>query len=363
MPEQTTPPFSSRTWSQRQRYAFIENRLYWEGELTRAALMERFGISAPQASDDIAKYLELAPGSVEYDRGRKAFVPTQHFHPLVSTPDARQYLTQLLLLADDAIASSDSWLGVAPMHAVMPRVRRRLDTETLRPIVSAIKRRRAIEVRYQSMSTPEPILRSIAPHALVYDGARWHVRGWCFNRSRFTDFVLARILKIGEDRASSIDPSVDREWEEFFTIELAPHPDLSESQRQAIEMDYGMENGVIGIRMRLCMTWYFERHYGLDIPAGSPRRRGDRSSFEIVRNSRSFVGLATPQIVDAQSSRCAAPIYGRPRELPQEEPAWNRARRPKPCKLAPHRDFGRLRGGEDQVTTGVLDPHYTLNSE
>ena len=270
-----TPAFASRTWSQRQRYAFIENRLYWEGELTRADLMSRFGISAPQASDDIAKYLDLAPGNLEHDRIKKAFIATPRFKPHLTVPDARQYLTQLLLLADDAIDSSESWLGDLPMHAVMPRVRRRLDNETLRPIVSAIRQRRAIEIRYQSMSTPEPILRWVAPHALVYDGARWHARSWCFNRSRFADFVLARILQIGSNRQSTIDPTIDREWQEIFTIELAPHPELSESQRQAIEMDYGMDNGSIGIPMRLCMTWYFERHYGLDIPTDllPPSRR------------------------------------------------------------------------------------------
>lgn len=237
--------------------------------------MTRFGISAPQASDDISRYLDLAPGNLEYDRVKKAFVATPGFRPHVTLPDARQYLTQLLLLADDVIETSESWLGDLPMRAVMPRVRRRLENETLRPIVSAIRQRRAIEICYQSMSTPDPIRRWIAPHALVYDGARWHARSWCFNRSRFTDFVLARILSIGDSRQSNIDAVIDREWQEILTIRLAPHPELSESQRQAIEMDYGMVEGSIGIPMRLCMTWYFERHYGLDIPTNllPPSRR------------------------------------------------------------------------------------------
>jgi predicted DNA-binding transcriptional regulator YafY len=233
--------------------------------VSRSDLMSRFGISAPQASDDIAKYLELAPGNLEYDRVRKAFIATPQFKPHVTVPDARQYLTQLLMLADHAIDSAESWLGHAPMHAIMPRVRRRLDADTLRPVVSAIRHRRAIEIQYQSMSTSEPTLRWIAPHALVYDGARWHARSWCFNRSTFTDFVLARILSIGGHRQSGIDSTIDREWQEEFTIRLAPHPDLSSAQRQAIEMDYGMIDGCVGIPMRLCMTWYFERHYGLDI--------------------------------------------------------------------------------------------------
>lgn len=290
-PPPAAPPASPRTWSQRQRYAFLENRLYWEGEVSRADLMSRFNISAPQASDDIAKYLELAPGNLEPDRVKKAFVATPRFKPHVTVPDARQYLTQLLLLADDAIDPSESWLGHKPAHAVMPRVRRRLDNETLRPVVAAIRQRRAIEIRYQSMSAPEPIQRWIAPHAIVYDGARWHARSWCFNRSKFNDFVLARILSVGDNRSSGIDPVIDREWQEIFIMRLAPHPDLSDYQRQAIEMDYGMENGSIGIPMRLCMTGYFERHYGLDLPTEllPPSRRQivlqNRDELESLRAS------------------------------------------------------------------------------
>lgn len=285
-----TPP-SPRTWSQRQRYAFLENRLFWEGSVTRSDLIERFGISAPQASDDVAKYTSVAPDNLIFDRGKRAFVATPEFEPVFAAPDARQYLTQLLLLADEAIDPRDSWLGHKPRHAVMPRVRRRLARETLRPIVKAIRQRRAIEIRYQSMSAPESFQRWIAPHALVYDGARWHARSWCFKQSRFADFVLARMVSIGDDRLSNIDPEIDREWQETFTMELAPHPGLSESQREAIEMDYGMVDGSVGIEMRLCMTHYFERHYGLDLPDAQlpPSRRQivlkNRDELERLRAS------------------------------------------------------------------------------
>lgn len=274
-PTPRPPARRSRRWSQRQRYAFIEQRLYWEGALSRSDLVHRFGISLPQASADLSAYMELAPGNVEFDRGRKLFAATRTFEPCLMVPSARLYLTQLLLLADEAIEIDESWLGDIPPHAAMPRVRRRLDPETLRPIVAAIRSGHALEIRYQSMSAPEPGVRWIAPHALVYDGARWHARSWCYNRSVFNDFVLARMLSVGQSRQSNIDPQMDREWREYFTMKLAPHPDLSEHQRQAIEMDYGMADGVIEIPMRLCMTRYFERHYGLDLPANllPPTRR------------------------------------------------------------------------------------------
>lgn len=285
-----SPP-RSWSWSQRQRFAFLEQRLYWEGAISRSDLAVRFRISAPQASEDVSNYMEMAPGNVEFDRSRKMFVASARFEPRFIVPNARHYLTQLLLLADDAIDSADTWLGAIPAHAVMPRVRRRLDPETLRPIVAAMQQRRAIEIRYQSMTTPEPILRWIAPHSLVYDGVRWHARSWCYNRSHFGDFVLARIFSIGDTRPSGIDASLDREWQEQFTMILAPHPDLSESQRQAIEMDYEMSNGEVGIAMRLCMTPYFERHYGLDLPSDQlpPSRRQiilkNRSELDLVRKT------------------------------------------------------------------------------
>src|SRR5688572_29776709 len=89
-------------WGQLQRYVFLEHRLFWEGALSRTDLMDRFSISAPQASEDIANYLEKFPSSLEYDRSRKIYSPTASFAPSYFKPSARQYLTQLLMLVDEA---------------------------------------------------------------------------------------------------------------------------------------------------------------------------------------------------------------------------------------------------------------------
>ncbi len=278
-----------RSWSQRQRHGFLEARLFWEGAVSRADLMERFEISGPQASDDVTKYLEMTQEQgLRFDRLVKKFVAASDFAPRFPIPDARQYLTQLLMLADSAITPRESWLGNVPQFEVMPRLRRRADTHTLRPILKAIRHRRQIEIQYQSMNAPDPIERWIAPHALVYDGTRWHARSWCVNRSTFSDFVLARILKIGQDRPSEVDPRIDRAWQEMFVMKLAPHPDLSCPQRAAIELDYGMHDGSIDIRMRLCMTKYFERLHNLDAAGEATRRQvvlQNRAELDAVRAS------------------------------------------------------------------------------
>lgn len=290
--DEKTPIEDALRWSNRQRFNFLEQRIYWDGQLNRSDLVDRFAISIPQASADIARYTEYAPGNIIYDKSLKAYLPTDAFVPQFMQPDARKYLTQLLLMADQALAPEESWLGVVPQHDAIARVRRRLDATTLRPIVLAIHRRSALQVLYQSMSSPEPRLRWIAPHALAFDGARWHARSWCYNKSMFNDFVLARILSISGEKESGVDSSLDGGWHEHVTLQLGPNPRLSQAQRLAIERDYGMENGSISISMRLCLTYYFERQLDLDLPDDllPPTRKQvvllNRDEIESLRSER-----------------------------------------------------------------------------
>ena len=249
-----------------QRFAFFEQRIYWEGRVSRSDLVARFGISPAQASMDIANYMGSVPDNVQFDRSLKEYVATPRFMPRYFEPDARKYLTQLLLLADKALPLSESWLGTIPSHDAIARVRRKLAAETLQPIVRAIRKRQAIEIEYQSFSVPQPEVRWIAPHALAFDGSRWHARAWCYKKSIFCDFVLARTLWIGDAKPANVNPGLDGAWHRMVSVRLGTNPDLAEGQRRALELDYGMVDGFIDIPMRLCTVFYFERHLGLDLP-------------------------------------------------------------------------------------------------
>jgi hypothetical protein len=263
-PDEGTAPEALR-WSIQKRLEFIELRLFWDGLINRSDLVKQFSISVPQASADLSRYLQLAPENLEYDPRSKAYLATANFKPRLVEPEARQYLAQLLLIADQGIASSASWIGAFPENAVVPRVRRKMDASTLRPIVNAIRRKLGLHITYQSMNQDEPTSRWIDPHALVFDGHRWHVRAWCHKRSQYADFVLARVIHIGDSRPASSDSLLDREWNEVVEVKLAPLPTLPAAQRRAVEYDYGMQDGVVSIPMRLCLTYYFERHHGLDL--------------------------------------------------------------------------------------------------
>jgi hypothetical protein len=67
------------SWGLERRLQFIDFRLRWEGRLNRTDLVEHFGLSIPQVSLDIAKYAELAPGNLTYDRSSKTYVAGTEF--------------------------------------------------------------------------------------------------------------------------------------------------------------------------------------------------------------------------------------------------------------------------------------------
>src|SRR5690606_13034665 len=130
--------------------------------------------------------------------------------------------------------------------------------------VGAIRRSEAIEVKYQSLSSPEPRWRWIAPHAIGFDGFRWHTRAFCLTDEAFKDFLLSRMLEIRECRESDVSAMDDRDWNTEATLEIGPHPALSETQAKVIALDYGMRGGKVKIKVRRALLYYALRRLGLD---------------------------------------------------------------------------------------------------
>jgi predicted DNA-binding transcriptional regulator YafY len=138
----------------------------------------------------------------------------------------------------------------------------RLSTD--RSVVGAIRRSDAIEVQYQSLSSPEPRWRWIAPHAIGFDGFRWHTRAFCLTDEAFKDFLLSRILEIRGSRESEVPSGHDGDWNTEVTLEIGPHPALSETQAKVIALDYGMRGGKAKIKVRRALLYYALRRLGLD---------------------------------------------------------------------------------------------------
>jgi len=251
-------------WGAERRNAFIEFRVFWHGRINRADLMEKFGISLQQASLDLSGYADRLKRNLVYDKSQRAYVRGQNFKPRYITPSAEDYLAQLRAVDQGLVSREQSWISVFPGYGATPTPARGVAPETLRDVLAAIHKPAALQLTYQSMSRPEPSARWIEPHALAFDGFRWHARAFCQSDQVFKDFLLSRVVEIGKQGPVTVDPQVDAAWYSEVVLEIGPHPDLSPTQRRAIEMDYGMEEGMAQIPVRRALLFYTLKRLGLD---------------------------------------------------------------------------------------------------
>ena len=281
-------------WGVEQRLEFIEFRLFWEGHVNRSDLMDHFGVSVNQASSDLNRYIAYAPDNMVYDKSARTYVLGAQFEPAFQKLDAGRYLAQLRSVADDILDRDHCWIADLPAYDAAPTPVRGVDPEKLRAVVGAIRHYKAIEIKYQSLSNPDPRWRWIAPHAIAFDGFRWHARAFCQTDKCFKDFLLSRILEIRAERESGVSPGDDRDWTDLVILEVGPHPDLSETQAKVIALDYGMHDGKARIKVRRALLYYALRRLGLDTDPAA-RRPQDQ---QIV--------LLNPDAVALESGRAAS---------------------------------------------------------
>ena len=281
-------------WGIERRLEFIEFRLFWEGHVNRGDLMGAFGVSVNQASTDLNRYIGMASDNIAYDKSARTYIRGPNFTPLFLKPDAGRYLSQLRSVADGILDRPDAWSGQLPSYDAAPTPVRGVNAETLRSVIAAIHRSEAIEVKYQSLSRPEPRWRWIAPHAIGFDGFRWHTRAFCLTDQSFKDFLLSRIIETRSTKLSEIGADGDREWNESVVLEIGPHPDLSETQQKVIALDYGMRGGKASIPVRRALLYYALKRLGLDTDHAARRPQDQQIVLlnqEAVSGIRSAVGI------------------------------------------------------------------------
>ena len=290
-------------WGLKRRFELIEWRAYWMGRVNRGDLEDAFGVSTPQASVDLRAYDAAAPGNLKYDSTEKAYVPTPAFVPKFLRLSADRYLLQLDAILNGAIVPSDTWFRSPPPAAVMPEVARSVAPATLRAVLRAIRARDEVDVKYQSLTNTRE--RTIAPHALGFDGNRWHTRAWCPERHEFRDFVLSRIEAVGASRPSPVSPDMDVEWHSLVDLKIAAHPGLDAEQRATIERDFGMKDGLLILSTRVALSYYMERRWLLDLSDDEiPARRK-----QVTLTNATEVEEARKSAKEAAKARIAAAVW------------------------------------------------------
>ena len=258
-------------WSIEQRLTFIEFRLLWEGRVNRSDLMRQFSISKNQAALDLGQYLTQASGNMEYNRLSKTYEPTDRFSPQFLEQNTTSYFTQLRSVSEGIVERENSWIGQFPDLGSVPIPMRGVPVAVLQNVLRAIRSETSIEISYQSLSRPDPVWRWIAPHAIGYDGFRWHVRAWCEIDNVFKDFLFSRIRDIRGAHLAPVKSAEDVDWHSYVEMVIGPHPDLSDGQKAVIADDYGMVEGRIVLTVRKALLYYALKRFGLDLDPSTRR--------------------------------------------------------------------------------------------
>ncbi len=260
--------------ARQQRLQFIESVALWEGVVDRPRIQRAFGISANHISKDLLYYRERFPENLDYDVSARVYRPSRHIKPQFCTGQAEEYLAILRAIQDGrGNANKFPLPSVEVRSELLPQPVGKVTPTVLREITRAIRQKRGVAIKYQSLSSPDPSKRQIWPHTLVFAGMRWHARAYDDLRNEFRDFVLQRIIEAQPLKTERpIAETRDADWHSFDQVKLVPRSSLSAAQQEVIAREFGMKEGETGWiwshRVRYCLIPYLLS--GLQLTHGHP---------------------------------------------------------------------------------------------
>src|ERR1700722_3358389 len=255
-------------WGVRRRLEFIDFRLFWDGRFNRSDMSETFGISAQQASADIAQYEKFAPKNLAYDRAEKAYRRTEDFMPAFIGETVERYLLQLVAIENRWMRPEDTWFDTIPPVEVITLGRRPTNPTVLLRVLDAVRNKLEIDIEYASLTGSLQQSRAIVPHALAHSAGRWYARSWSREHNDFREYNLNRIITVSDRRASTVDPALDFEWIHKINLVIVPNPRLSPERQVAVAAEHDMESGRLVRPCRLSLSFYLMSEYNLDVEPG-----------------------------------------------------------------------------------------------
>lgn len=256
----TNEHLADLTQPQRDRLAFVELRVRFIGGIRRQDLVSRFGIQSAAASRDLALYKALAPGNIDYDPKAKSYVTGRSFQPLFNFSPERvlSWLTQGFGDGEPTRFKT-SMVSESPYRFTPPNL------DVLASVTRAIHQECPLGIEYHSISSGRTE-REIVPFALIDNGLLCHVRAFDRKLQEFRDFVITRIkrtvLMRDADVQSHERSDQDIQWTRIVELQLVPHPD--QPRPDVTEMDYGMRDGVLLMKLRAATAGYILHQWSVD---------------------------------------------------------------------------------------------------
>ncbi|MCF7791283.1 MAG: WYL domain-containing protein [Victivallales bacterium] len=226
--------------------SFIERTLFWEGSLDAKYLAEKFNLKQSTAEQYISDYSESAPENInKTSSGNGKYFPSDSVFKFVYPENNYHNILQTFTERNE------------PYIVSLPFLQPVIDKEMLKEIIRAmVGRDKVLTIRYQSLNSPVPDERNIIPYFLTFVRNRYHLRGYCFAKKDFRDFVLSRIISIVGTAAYKGDKIRDIDSCEYVSVIIKPHTELSRMQKMCTEMEYNMKESRKQIKVRKSLLIY-----------------------------------------------------------------------------------------------------------
>lgn len=203
------------------------------------------------ATRDLALYREIASHNITFDGSNKIYRIGQTFSPLFEHSSQRVMSALALGFGDGVNGLMQALLPCkSPAALSIPKM------NVLAAICRVIHAKLPFAVCCHLMSSGKSE-RVIVPFALLDTGLRWHVRAFDRKTVEFQYFVFTRIeapILLDEELQANERPDNYNQWTRIVELDFVPHPRVE--RHEIINMDYGMTDSSLRIRVRLAVANY-----------------------------------------------------------------------------------------------------------
>ena len=250
--------------NQRERLNYLEFRLFFTGQISRANLIQRFGISEAAATRDLAIYRDEASENLEFDTTTKLYRISKTFSICyLKDIDPKQLWRALVHgIGNDFGTAPDSLVPCElPSHLQAP------SSIILGAASRAICQTAVLRIEYLSDSGDHGP-REIVPFSFVGTGLKLLVRAFCRRKGIFCDFIVNRIRSA--EVVWDVNPlpyeakENDDEWNRMLKLELIPHPAASSEKKAMMAQEFQMTDGIHILRVRAALAGYVLRLWSVD---------------------------------------------------------------------------------------------------
>ncbi|MGY3855712.1 WYL domain-containing protein [Aeromonas aquatilis] len=258
-----------------ERWAFIELLLMAKGWLSRADLMNRFGLKEAAATRDLGGYREIASHNLEFN-------PSLKRYEIKSATFKSEYpISSSSVISRLKSKKVSSYLGfVEPPIISLKDLLPIPEKDMVLSISRAISNDLSMSFEYISLSSGFSE-KKVHPVKIFDVNGMFYLRCYDYKYGKYLSLLINRIGKFIGYHKKEDSVCSDLEWDESVSVELISHPKLEEKDRETIERELGMVGGVLVKDVSIALFGFQMLKWKVDC---SLDKNLDRSYFLALRN-------------------------------------------------------------------------------